>query len=144
MIMFFAVRSIWPFSVWTAIWLGAVAVAVPLKILILLAFTRPTKPLRKPTTMAFFRCWMLGQFGDADGISIPIREACFADNSVWAEAKSAFEGMQPLFRHVPPKWDFSIKATEIPFWAHLIAAEYPPGPLPITMTSKIWAITRYS
>ena len=46
--------------------------------------------------------------------------------------------MHPTFKQVPPKVSyFSTKAVFIPNWAHLMAATYPPGPDPITITSYI-------
>ena len=42
-----------------------------------------------------------------------------------------------MFKQVPPNVDsFSTHATFIPSCAALIAATYPPGPAPTTITSK--------
>ena len=50
--------------------------------------------------------------------------------------RSAFEGIHPTFRQVPPRVPlFSIHTVFNPFYAALIAATYPPGPPPITATS---------
>jgi len=56
----------------------------------------------------------------------------------------AFDGMQPAFRQVPPKaglpsrfFHSSIQATDSLFWPARIAAGYPAGPPPMTMTSKL-------
>src|SRR5579859_4547876 len=49
---------------------------------------------------------------------------------------SALEGMQPTFRHVPPMYCFSTIATRPPNCAARMAATYPPGPAPITVTSN--------
>ena len=45
--------------------------------------------------------------------------------------------MQPMFRHTPPNLSISTQATFMPSWAARIAATYPPGPLPITIRSKV-------
>jgi hypothetical protein len=67
---------------------------------------------------------------------MPITAACLARSRVWAEARRAFEGMQPTLRQVPPIEFFSMRATVAFLCAHLIAAAYPPGPPPITITSN--------
>ena len=52
------------------------------------------------------------------------------------EFNKAFEGMQPVFKQVPPSVGFfSTQATFIPNWDALIAATYPPGPAPIIIRS---------
>ena len=52
------------------------------------------------------------------------------------DCNKVFEGIQPTFKHVPPKEPrFSIIAVFIPSWAARIAATYPPGPPPITIRS---------
>src|SRR4051794_30303100 len=46
--------------------------------------------------------------------------------------------MQPTRRQVPPSLGcFSISAVFRPYWPPRIAAEYPPGPLPMTMRSYV-------
>ena len=53
-----------------------------------------------------------------------------------AVCSSAFVGMQPTSRHVPPNLGcFSMSAVFRPYWPARMAAEYPPGPLPITIRS---------
>src|SRR6478752_5064552 len=47
----------------------------------------------------------------------------------------AFVGMQPQFKQMPPRLSFSMIAVLNPNCEALIAATYPPGPLPITTTS---------
>ena len=51
-----------------------------------------------------------------------------------AECSRHFVGMQPTFRHVPPRYCFSITVTCAPSCAARIAATYPPGPPPMTIT----------
>jgi phytoene dehydrogenase-like protein len=62
--------------------------------------------------------------------------------NLYDESKSDFEGMQPTFKQVPPSFTFpdlsssnSMQAVFRPSWEALIAATYPPGPPPITITS---------
>ena len=47
----------------------------------------------------------------------------------------AFVGIQPQFKQMPPRCLSSTRATDIPSCEALIAATYPPGPPPITITS---------
>ena len=49
---------------------------------------------------------------------------------------SAFVGMQPQLRHVPPSDSFSMRQTFAPSCAARIAAGYPAGPPPRTATSN--------
>src|SRR5580698_6668261 len=52
--------------------------------------------------------------------------------------RNTLVGMQPTWRHVPPKNEsFSTTATFRPHCAARIAATYPPGPLPITTRSYL-------
>ena len=46
---------------------------------------------------------------------------------------SAFVGIQPTLRQVPPTLSASIRETLAPIWAALMAVTYPPGPAPTTM-----------
>ena len=77
-------------------------------------------------------------------ISIPCssRPTCIWWN-LYEESKRDFDGMHPTFKHVPPSFTLlssvesnSIHAVFCPSCALLIAATYPPGPPPITITSK--------
>src|SRR5438067_7924524 len=53
-----------------------------------------------------------------------------------AFSRSDFVGMQPRWRHVPPRnGSFSMTATFMPSCPARIPATYPPGPLPMTTTS---------
>src|SRR5260221_8652854 len=49
---------------------------------------------------------------------------------------SALVGMQPQLRQMPPKCSRSTQAVFMPSCAARIAATYPPGPPPSTITSK--------
>ena len=51
-------------------------------------------------------------------------------------SSNALDGMHPTFKQVPPReLYFSTNAVFLPNCAARMAATYPPGPLPITMTS---------
>src|SRR5215213_3261230 len=56
-------------------------------------------------------------------------------SSTCALLSNALVGMQPQLRQMPPKLSFSMIAVLKPSCDALIAATYPPGPLPITTTS---------
>src|SRR6056297_2669036 len=63
---------------------------------------------------------------------------CSPSRTRWARSvaeMSAFEGMQPWFRQVPPKASFSTSVTSRSSCAARMAATYPPGPAPTTSTS---------
>src|SRR5690554_6062987 len=47
----------------------------------------------------------------------------------------ALVGIHPQLRQIPPSDSRSTTPTFIPSWAALIAATYPPGPLPMTIRS---------
>ena len=69
------------------------------------------------------RAWIFSQLTETcPATSMPksrrVRMWCTSS----AEASSALDGMQPLFRQVPPRWSFSIMATLAPICAALSAA----------------------
>ena len=72
-------------------------------------------------------------------MSMPcLSKSCKAVWKCSLESRRAFDGMHPTFKQVPPSvLYFSIIAVLKPSWAHLIAATYPPGPEPITITSYL-------
>src|SRR5690606_21006420 len=49
----------------------------------------------------------------------------------------ALVGIQPQLRHIPPSSAASMTAVFKPNWEARIAATYPPGPLPTTITSNL-------
>ena len=55
-------------------------------------------------------------------------------------------GMQPRRRQVPPHPAGSRSTTAVlsPIWAARMAATYPPGPVPMTVTSKISPLAKAS
>ena len=59
------------------------------------------------------------------------------------ELSKLLDGIHPTLRHVPPRvFRDSIHAVFKPNWAALIAQTYPPGPDPITITSKLLSIIK--
>jgi hypothetical protein len=71
------------------------------------------------------------------GMLTPILAKEWAASSNISDAyNSAFDGMHPIFRQVPPSVAFfSTTATFMPSCAARIAQTYPPGPVPITTRS---------
>ena len=57
-----------------------------------------------------------------------------------AVSSSSLAGMQPTFRQVPPSLPFSMRAMLRPADAPYSAVAYPPGPPPMTTTSKVSAV----
>src|SRR5439155_18946930 len=61
-----------------------------------------------------------------------------ASSSTSALYRSDLVGIQPMCRQVPPRaGHFSTRAVFSPSCAARMAATYPPGPLPMTVTSKL-------
>ena len=79
----------------------------------------------------------MSQFTLALPVTIPSFENLWFVSSKSSEAcNNAFEGIHPIFKHVPPNVSLlSTQAVFRPSWAHLIAQTYPPGPEPIIITS---------
>ena len=71
-------------------------------------------------------------------VLIPCSSLCLEISANFSdEFNKALEGIQPIFKQVPPSvCSFSTHATFMPSCAALIAATYPPGPAPITIKSK--------
>src|SRR5687767_7248527 len=112
--------------------------ALPLIQSILFFLKRNSTPLVSPVTTLVRRA--LTRFMSIDGLTSPsTRPHSFASCAIfraWACSSSAFVGMQPQLRHVPPSdgWR-STTAVLRPSCAARIAATYPPVPAPITTTS---------
>src|SRR5688572_19678216 len=93
-----------------------------------------------PSTFAFttsvFRLIICVRLSLGSGISIPCSLKCsFAFMKCSDESSSALDGIHPTLRQVPPRvLYFSTIAVLNPNCAHRIAATYPPGPEPITVT----------
>ena len=104
------------------------------------ALNSPLMPPRSLAMVLVFRFWIAAQ----SKLTSPstVTPSFFAPSiacSNSADASSALLGMQPMFRHVPPKYVFfSTIATDAPSCAALRAAMYPPGPDPITAISNVW------
>ncbi len=108
----------------------------PFSTSILFFFIRKAMPstLDFTTSSLRFIIWLILIFGA--GISIPCSLKCsLALMKCSDESSNALEGIQPTFRQVPPRvLYFSIIAVLKPSCAQRIAATYPPGPEPITVT----------
>ena len=100
-------------------------------------------PSVSPLTTPFLRVIILAMSIFTSPVVMPCRPAlCRIDSYSSDESSSAFEGMQPMLRHVPPNalpGRRSTQATLLPNCAARIAAVYPPGPPPITTRSNFSA-----
>ena len=68
----------------------------------------------------------------------PFFFASFESIINFVRCKRAFDGIQPRFKHTPPKEvSLYINTTFFPKSAARNAAAYPPGPAPITTTSVL-------
>ena len=68
---------------------------------------------------------------------MPSSPACRMESIAWVALISAFDGMHPRLRQVPPSVaSRAIMATRLPSSAARKAVEYPPGPPPIIAMSK--------
>ena len=102
---------------------------------ILRALIRPVTPLTSLSTIASSNAFTADQSGSPDAL-MPHSAARFTVSMTAADCRSAFVGMQPRSRHVPPmRSSRSTMATRLPSCAARSAAEYPPVPAPITTTS---------
>ncbi len=83
---------------------------------------------------------MAPRSGVACPTSIPKRSAPRIMRNTSALRSSALVGMQPQFRQTPPNWAFSTRAVRKPSWLARMAATYPPGPPPTTITSNLLSL----
>jgi len=81
-------------------------------------------PLVRSSTTLSLRAIMVGRSRSTDFSLMPCAaKLCFASSNFSEDWSSAFEGMQPIFRQVPPSRSrFSTQATVMPSWAARIAA----------------------
>jgi hypothetical protein len=93
----------------------------------------PTLVVSRSTIPAFQRC--VAAKSMAGSALIPITPASRTRSTSPAAVISALLGMHPQFRHTPPSDSFSTHSTRLPSCARRMAAVYPPGPPPITITS---------
>jgi hypothetical protein len=102
---------------------------------ILRLFTRPVRPLNRPSTT--LSLYLLTPPMSTDS-KVPLTPNCadsLMTSTVSAEWSSALVGMQPRCRQVPPTLSFSTMTTVMPSSAARRAAAYPPLPPPRTTRS---------
>ncbi len=118
---------------------GEASRAVPWKVSILFSRMRRATPLVSLSTACLFLSMMAARSNRRLSKVIPWVPALSliaVQSSV--VSSSALAGMQPTFRQVPPRDAFfSMIAVRKPSWDARMAAVYPPGPAPITMTSNV-------
>ncbi len=113
----------------------ATSVAVPWTTSIFRALIKPVTPLTNLSTTTSSNALTADQSGSPDAL-MPHSEDRLTVSMTDADCRSAFVGMHPLSRQVPPmRSSRSTMATRLPSWAARSAAEYPPVPAPITTTS---------
>ena len=116
---------------------GAVKRAAPFTQSILFFLKRNSTPrVFSPTTLSFRAIIWLRSSETPATLTPCCASACSASAYFSEDCSSALEGMQPILRQVPPRLArLSTQAVFIPSCAARMAATYPPGPLPMTMTS---------
>ena len=98
--------------------------AVPLKRVILFFLNKNPIPAVSCLTILSLRCINVERSKSTFPVLMPCSSA-WVINSIYFsdEFNNALDGMQPIFRHVPPNVaSFSMHATFIPSWAARIAA----------------------
>ena len=106
-------------------------------------FARPPNPLVNCLMTEFFHLRSLSRSISGSSKMMPCASISRASPINFAACKSAFEGIHPTFKQTPPRSGyFSTNATFRPKSAARNAAEYPPGPDPIT--TKSYVIFAYS
>ncbi len=110
---------------------------VPWRTSILFFFIRKSTPLTLPSMPCCLKFIIEGKSSFGAGTLTPIFAKLWAASSNISDAcNSAFDGMQPILRQVPPSVAFfSTTATFMPSCAARIAQTYPPGPVPMTTRS---------
>jgi hypothetical protein len=97
--------------------------------------TRPVNPFTSLSVIASSKATIADQSGSPAAL-MPHSEARSMVSITAADCSSAFVGMHPRSRHVPPRRSSrSTIAVRCPSSAARSAAEYPPVPAPTTMTS---------
>ena len=121
----------------TDIELGETRRPVPLICLILFFFIKNSMPLLRRSDTSRLRFTLLLKSTLNFSTFIPYLSACFIRLYTSAFFNSAFVGMQPQFKHIPPSLSLSMTQTFWPNCAPRIAATYPPGPPPNTARSNL-------
>ena len=104
---------------------------------ILFFFIRNSTPLTLPSMPCCLKFIIEGRSSFGGGTLTPIfAKECPASSNISEACNSAFDGMHPILRQVPPSVAFfSTTATFMPSCAARIAQTYPPGPVPMTTRS---------
>src|SRR6185312_7267852 len=111
----------------------------PLAHVILFFLKRNSTPRVFAPTTSSLRFIICARFSVTPPTEKPCSSAWSRVNSKCSEDwRSALDGMQPTFTHVPPRvLSPSTHTVEKPSWAERIAATYPPGPPPMMRTSGV-------
>ena len=138
-IIIFSARMICgPPSPSTSTVLPSINCAVPSTFLTPAFFKRPLTPPVNCATIPSFHAIEVFRSSVGDCREIPsgdfFAKPCTLSYSS-ATWMSAFDGIQPTLRHVPPQYCRSTIIVSRPSWPARMAATYPPGPAPIT---KVW------
>ena len=96
---------------------GDASLPMPLCRLTLFALISCSTPDTRVSTTFLLRSIIRGKFALTLPISTPNSSALLASRKISALLTSAFVGIQPWLRHVPPSLSFSIRATSAPRWA---------------------------
>ena len=112
-----------PSAVFTSTLPGAVMRPLPMKVSTLFFLSRNSTPLTLPSTPWSLNAIIAGSTSLGVVTPMPILEKLWPASSNSSEAcSSAFDGMQPMFRQVPPKVArFSTTAVFRPSWAARMA-----------------------
>jgi hypothetical protein len=101
----------------------------------------PTPSRRRSTTPPVHFCAAPRSTSTPPTSPVPVVTRCRAWSRSWASEISAFDGMHPTLRQVPPSCADSTRTTCRPSSTARAAAVYPPGPPPSTSTSTGRAIS---
>ena len=104
---------------------------------ILFFFIRNSTPLTLPSMPCCLKFIIAGRSSFGAETLMPIlAKECPASSNISEACSSAFDGMQPTLRQVPPSVAFfSTTATFMPSCAARTAQTYPPGPVPMITRS---------
>ncbi len=112
------------------------SVPVPRRTSILFFFMRYSTPLEILSAIERLRAMTFAKSIRTLSTEIPHSSDFRIMVRISAFRRSAFVGMHPQFRQTPPRRSRSTTAADMPSWAALMAAVYPPGPAPRTRISN--------
>ncbi len=108
---------------------------VPRRTSILFFFIRYSTPLEILSAIERLRPMTFAKSTRTFSTEIPHSSDFRIIVRISALRRRALVGTQPQFRQMPPSRSRSTMAADMPSWAALIAAVYPPGPAPRTTMS---------